>query len=88
MFLFFIFFFLICAGSYSIGAVAFPQIIGSLRYRKIRPIGLTIFTTTLWLAILITLTVVAHRFLKDYLLAYYMGMIPTLLITLRTKNIE
>lgn len=86
--MFFIFFFLILAGSFCVGAFAFPQIIGSLRYCRIRPIGLTIFTITLWCVIVIILTIVVHRFLKDYLLAYYMGMVPALLMTLGTKNIE
>lgn len=86
--MFFIFFFLVLAGSFFVGAFAFPQIIGSLRHCRIRSVGLTIFTITLWCVIVIILTIVAHRFLKDYLLAYYMGLVPTLLMTLGTKNIE
>ncbi len=84
----FIFFILILVGSFFVGAFAFPQIIGSLRYRKMRPIGLTIFTITLWVGILATLTVLAHNLFEEYLLAYYIGLVPSLLMTLGTKNIE
>lgn len=86
--MFVLFFIFVLAAAFFVGAFAFPQIIGSLRYRRIRPVGLTIFTITLWSIVVIALTIVAHRFLKDYLLAYYMGMVPTLLMTLGTKNIE
>ena len=86
--MFVIFFILILAGAYFVGAIAFPQIIGSIRYRNIRSVGATLFTIFLWVIILIVLTIIAHKFLSDYLIAYYMGMVPPFLMTLGTKNIE
>ena len=86
--MFVILFLLILAGSYCIGTFAFPQIIGSLRYRRIRPVGLTVFTIMFWGIIVIAITISVHCILKDYLIAYYMGLVPTLLMTLGTKNIE
>ena len=70
------------------GSIAFPQIIGSIRYRNIRSVGATLFTISLWTIILIILTILVHLFLSDYLIAYYIGIVPPFLMTLGTKNIE
>ena len=74
-------FILVLAVAFVIGAIGFPQIIGSFQHRDVRSIGATVFTILFWTAILVALTVVAHKFFSDYLIAYYMGIVSTFFMT-------
>ncbi len=80
--------FLMLAASFLIGAFGFPQIVGSLQTVKQRGLGITIFTITLWGAILIVVGVTAYTKFPNLRLAYYIGTGASLLSTLKAGKIE
>jgi len=82
---FVVFFYLL---SYAFGALALPQIIGSVREIKSgnkKPYAFTLF---FWLAIFACVTMLIYTYMKQYFLTYLIALILPLLFTLRTKHIE
>ena len=70
--------------TYFFGAFAFPQIVGSIKMYKERPNLL--FPMLLWTLIVIAASIAVYLFLRDYIVAYFIGLIIPFIITLRTKN--
>ncbi len=83
-----VFFIMSLVIGYVLGAFAFSQIIGSIQYFRIRGLFLTLFTTILWVLLLLFVTWLMHKFLNSYIIAYYFGLTITLLMTLSAGKIE
>ena len=74
--------------SYVFGAVAFPQIIGSIREIKNGNKRPYTFTLLLWLTIFACVTWLIYAYMKQYFLTYLIALALPLLFTIRTKHIE
>ena len=74
--------------SYAFGAVAFPQIIGSVREIKKGNKGPYTFALLLWSAIFACVTWLVYTYMKQYFATYLIALALPLLFTLRTDHIE
>ena len=85
---FIVIFVLVLMFSYLAGALGFPQIIGSFQHIKVRSIGAAIFTIAFWTLIIVSLTIVAHNFFSEYLIAYYMGILSSFFASITAGRIK
>lgn len=80
--MFYVISFVVLALSFFWGVFGFAQITGSVRCWRIRGIGATLFTVTLWVVLLLAGFFAVRRFLPDYAwslyVAYAIGFIATL----------
>lgn len=74
--------------SFFVGVFGFSQIIGSLQNVKTRGLGLTLFTTILWAAILVGSFFLMKRFIPNQATAYYIGMGISLIAVLAQGKIR
>lgn len=74
--------------AFAIGTVGFAQIIGSLRTVRFRGIGMTLFTSILWLAILGGGAALVLCLIPQHQIALYIGYGISLVIMLLQKKIE
>ncbi len=74
--------------SFFVGVFGFSQIIGSLQNVKTRGIGLSLFTITLWAAILVGTFFLMKKFIPDEAIAYYIGMGVSFVVVLAQGRIQ
>ena len=79
-----ILFILVAFVSFIIGIFGFAQIIGSLRTRQKN----FLFTTIVWLAVLVGEFFLAKLIVLDYINAFYIGTGISFIMILMQKNIE
>ena len=74
--------------SYAFGALAFPQIIGSIREIKSGNKKPYTFTVVFWLAICVCVTALIYVYIKAFFATYLIALILPFFLTLRTQHIE
>jgi len=81
-------FLVVLAGAYFIGVFGFCQIIGSLQNILVRPPMATVFTTVLWIGILLGVFFLVKHFLNSQIIALYIGYGISLVMALRAGKIS
>ena len=81
-------FVLVIAGAWFLGVWGFPQIIGSIAFAHRRKWYMTIWTITLWLAILGFAAFVVHAWLPKYTIPYYIGTAISFFMSFRVLTDE
>lgn len=84
----YVIFCVILFASFMVGTFGFAQIIGSLRTVRIRGIGMTLFTSILWLAVLGGGAALILTLIPQYQVALYIGYGISFIVMLFQKNIE
>ncbi len=74
--------------SYAFGALAFPQIIGSIREIKSGNKKPYTFTLVLWLVIFVFVTALIYVYIKFFFATYLIALILPFFHTLRTQHIQ
>ena len=71
-------------GAFAVGAVGWPQIVGSLRVRQKR----FMLPVVVWIAVLVAAFFLVRALLPGQIYAYLIGAGVALIMTLCTKRIE
>lgn len=81
----FLAFILVFYGAFLIGAIGFPQIVGTLKFLRSTPAGRAAFTITFWLIILGFCVFAVLKWLNDYAVSMYIAFAITFLASLNTR---
>ena len=74
--------------SYFTGIVGWAQLVGSIRYRKVRGPKLTALTVLVWLVIFAAFTAAVYFLLSRVFVAYLVGLAISLVAILLQKDIR